>query len=436
MNMRDPMATMEKLLPRSSAIILAAVVLPRLFWFFSLGGQLPEPTRDQALYIHTAGQIASGEGFSFSGELGMAKNLRNTEDNAQRVWTQDPGYMFGLAPVNTPTAVMEPGYPVLLAVFFRLFGAVTGSVFALNMLFSLAGAFALRRLVADAWGPLSGFMAAALWALYPPYVYYSAYAMTETAHFALLIISLMFLFQAFRGRGTGIMAGVSLGAFFLIRATSIFLLPLEMLFLALGKRWRQLAFISLGFAAAVSPWVIRNALVMDSPVLMPTKGALNLWMRNNPDVLALEGIHVPGDIPVNSPELLVYPSTDSIPGELARSSALGEAAREYMFQNPRLMLWLSGARALEFLGPGGSTLGGRGRTAGLLIYPLMFFGALGLWRNRRRPETLFLFSVFILYLILHAAAHGGVRYRLPVDAVFLMGIAMCRKCREGVSCAA
>ncbi len=76
--------------------------------------------------------------------------------------------MFGLAPVNTPTAVMEPGYPVLLAVFFRVFGAVTGSVFALNMIFSVAGAFALRRLAAEAWGPLSGFMAAVLWALYPP----------------------------------------------------------------------------------------------------------------------------------------------------------------------------------------------------------------------------------------------------------------------------
>lgn len=432
----NPMGTMERLLPRSSAIILAAVVLPRLFWFFFLGGQLPMPTRDQALYIHSAGQIASGEGFSFAGELGLAKNLRNTGDNAQRVWTEDPEYMFGLAPVDTPTAVMEPGYPVLLAVFFRIFGAVTGSVFALNMIFSVAGAFALRRLAAEAWGPLSGFMAAVLWALYPPYVYYSAYAMTETAHFALLMISLMFLFSASRGKGTGVMTGVSLGAFFLIRATSIFLLPLEMLYLALKKRWRQLAFISLGFALAVSPWVIRNAAVLGSPVLMPTKGALNLWMRNNPDVLALEGIDVPEDIPVNSPELLAYPPTDSLPGELERSAALGEAAREYMFANPRLMLWLSGTRALEFLGPGGSTLGGRGRIAGLLIYPLMLFGALGLWRSRGRPETRFLAAVFILYLLLHAAAHGGVRYRLPVDAVFLAGIAMCGRCRGGDSCGA
>ncbi len=199
-------------------------------------------------------------------------------------------------------------------------------------------------------------------------MYYSAYAMTETAHFALLMISLMFLFSAGRGKGTGMMAGISLGAFFLIRATSIFLLPLEMLYLALRKRWKQFAFISLGFALAVSPWVIRNAAVLGSPVLMPTKGALNLWMRNNPDVLALEGIHVPQDIPVNSPELLAYPSTDSLPGELERSAALGTAARKYMFANPRLMLWLSGTRALEFLGPGGSTLGGRGRIAGLLIY--------------------------------------------------------------------
>lgn len=434
MNLNAPRQLLEKLVPYSAPVLFAAVVIPRLLWFSYLGGELPTPARDQALYLHTAGRIASGEGLSFSRVLGTAKSFRNTADNAQRIWTEDPEYMFGLAPVETPTAVMEPGYSFLLAGFFKVFGGVSGAVFSLNMVFALLGAFAVRKLAGDAWGPFSGMTASLLWALYPPYVYYSAYAMTETAHFSLLMISMMFLFSCGRGKGSGFMAGVSTGIFFLIRGTALFLLPLEMAFLAWRRKWRSLALIAAGFAAAVSPWVVRNAVELGSPVLMPTKGSLNLWMRNHPEVLALEGIRVPDEIPVNSEDLLRYPSTDSITGELERSAALGSSAREFIVANPRLMLWLAWNRASDFLSPGGDTLGSRARTAGLMFYGIMIFGAVGIWRNRRSPETVFLFAVFILYLLLHAAAHGGVRYRLPVDSVFLIGIAMCSYCGKGVEC--
>ena len=239
------------------------------------------------------------------------------------------------------------------------------------------------------------------------------------------MISLCFLFSSARGRGSGFLTGLFTGLFFLVRATALFLLPLEMAYLAWRRRWKGLLFIALGFAAAVSPWVIRNSVELGAPVLMPTKGSLNLWMRNHPEVLALEGIDLPEGIPVHSPELLRYPSTDSLQGELARSAALGESAREFMSRNPRMILWLAWDRAGEFLSPGGSTLGEGARTAGFLFYGIALFGAIGLWRNRRHPETVFLFAVFILYLLLHAAAHGGVRYRLPVDSVFLLGMAMC-----------
>lgn len=419
------------LLPRAIPVIFAVVLLPRILLFFYLGGELPQPVRDQALYIHTAGQIATGEGFSFSEDLGLMKNLRNTDENLQQHWTGNAGYMFGLAPVDTPTAVMEPGYPVLLALFFFLFGAVSGSVFSLNLLFALGGAFAVRKLVMDVWGAESGLMAAVLWSLYPPYVYYTAYAMTETAHFALLIISSMLVLSAGRGTGKGFTAGLATGVFFLIRATALFLIPLQLAYLAWRKQWKALLFFSAGFLVAVSPWVVRNWISLGEPVLMPTKGALNMWMRNNPEVLASEGIFVPADISVNNLSMLEYPSTDSIQGELARSRALGISARTYILSNPRLMAWLAWNRAVAFLAPGGSTLGIRGMLAGLVIYPLILFGAIGLWRNRSHPEAAFLFALFVLYLLVHAMAHGGVRYRLPVDAVFFIGISLGTCCRKG-----
>lgn len=431
-----PMLSLGKLLPHATVILLAAVVLPRILWFAYLGGELPEPVRDQSLYIHVAGRMAQGEGLSFSRELGIAKNLRNDPNGAQGIWTRDPEYMFGITPVETPSAVMEPGYPMLLAFFFRQFGPVAGSVFVLNVLFALLGCFSASKLAGDAWGDSAGLMAGVLWALYPPYVYYSGYAMTEMAHSAMLMLSMALLFSAGRGKGTGFSAGFATGVFFLIRATAVFLLPLEIAWLAWRRKWKTILFILPGFAVAVSPWVIRNSIEMGEPVFMPTKGSLNLWMRNNPEILALEGIVIPEDMQVNSPELLEYPASDSLSGELERSAALGESATEFMIDNPRLIAWLALQRAGDFLAPGGDTLGRRGTVGGLLFYPLLLFGSIGLWRKRKSPESLFLISVFFLYLLMHAAAHGGVRYRLPVDSVFLIGIALGGCCGRSGSCTA
>ncbi len=419
------------LLPRAILVIFAAVLLPRMLFFFYLGGELPGPSRDQPLYIRMAARIAQGDGLSFSADEGLVKNLLTGINDHQPLWTPEDDYVFGLTPVETPTAVMEPGYPVLLGIFFHLFGGVSGSVFSLNLLFALGGAFAVRKLVMNVWGAEAGLMAGILWSFYPPYVYYSAFAMGETAHFSMLMISSMYILATGRGESRGLLAGISTGIFFLIRATAFFLIPLQLAYLAWRKQWRAFLFYSAGFALAVSPWLVRNWISMGEPVLMPTKGALNLLTRNDPSILAIEGIHVPDNIVVNNVDLLEYPSVDSIPGELARSRALGRAGKTYVLSNPKLMVWLVWNRAIGFLSPGGGTLGARGRAAGLLFYPLLLFGVIGLWRNRSYPEAVFFFALFILYLLVHAMAHGGVRYRLPVDAVFLIGVALGSCCRKG-----
>lgn len=421
---------MAPLLPKAVLVVFLAVIIPRMLLFVHLGGELPLPSRDQPLYIRMAGSVAHGNGFSFSRQHGMVKNFFSSMDNHDPAWVTRGDYVFGLTPVETPTAIMEPGYPLVLGIFFRIFGAVSGSVFSLNLLFALGGAFAVRKLVMDVWGADSGLMAAILWAFYPPYVYYSSYAMTETAHFAMLAVSSMLVLSAARGNGNGFLAGLATGLFFLIRATSVFLIPLQLIYFAWRRRWKPMLFLSLGFAVSVSPWVARNWISMGEPVLMPTKGAVNLLTRNDPEGLASEGICVPDNITVHNHELLEFPSLDSIPGELARSRAIAGSARTFIARNPRLIGWLVWHRAIDFMAPGGSTLGQRGTLAGFVFYPLMLFGLIGLWRNRHHPEAVFLFALFLTYLAVHALAHGGVRYRLPVDVVFLIGAALGTCCTK------
>jgi 4-amino-4-deoxy-L-arabinose transferase-like glycosyltransferase len=404
-------------------LLAVAVLVPRISWFTILGGRLPLPVQDQALYVRSAVAVSQGRGLSFSREMALARRGRASNSPLADEWVLNPDYAFGLAPVDQPTAVMEPGYSLLLGLVFRVFGPVAGGVWVLNLAFSLIGAFAMLRLM-EKFGEKEALSAALLWALYPPLVFYSAHAMTETAHAAMLVVCTALLFHNRSSVRGAFAAGLCIGAFFLIRATGVILLPLAILYVGIRK-WRLWLALSLGFALAVSPWVIRNSISVGSPVLMPTKGSLNLWMRNHPGALAEEGIIVPASIPVNSPELLAYPSYEEYPGEVERSRELGRSAMEFMKANPRLMLWLSAQRALHFLSPGGSTLGRRAFWAGLaLMVPLMVLGGAGLAREFRKPETRFLVAVFAAYLLMHTVAHGGTRYRIPSDMVFMAGAAM------------
>jgi len=153
---------MKLLLKYRYSIIVLMVLVPRIAWFILLGGELPEPPRDQDLYISMAGRITEGEGISYSREMGLLRNTMAREVETLSNWTQDPEYIFGIIPVETPTASMEPGYPVLLAAMFILTGPCTGGVFLLNSIFALLGALAVWKLVKENWGDKQAILAALL----------------------------------------------------------------------------------------------------------------------------------------------------------------------------------------------------------------------------------------------------------------------------------
>lgn len=415
---------MKLILKYRYSIIVLTVLLPRIAWFFFLGGDLPKPPRDQSLYIAMAGRIIEGDGLSYSRDMVLLRNTiaRNTE--ALAYWTLDPEYIFGVIPVETPTASMEPGYPLLLAALFLITGPSTGAVYFLNSIFALLGAFAVWKLVKDYWGKKQAVLAAVMWSVYPYFVYYTAYAMTDTIHISLLPVILLLTLKAATGTGAGFTCGLATGFLFLIRSTAIFLMPLQLAWLFVMKKWRSALVLVAGFALCCIPWVVRNQIELGSPVLMPTKGSINLWMRNNPSMLAIEGISIPAFIEdgINRKELLEYPSMDGLDTELARNRILMDKAMQFIFSNPLLISYLTLVRFGMFLSPVGGTMENCiSKLAGILIYlPLLLIAAREAFRRRKDREAVLIASLFILYLAFHSLVHGGVRYRLPVDTVLII----------------
>ncbi len=398
-----------------------AVIATRVALFAFQGGYLAEPARDQELYLRLAGTILDGGGLAFSEDVNLLRHSRADGEGLSGVWAEDPGYVFGLGPVGEPTAMIEPGYPLLLAASMSILGRVSGAVFLPGLLAQIVGAWAAMGLATRLSDRRRGLVAGLLFAIYPYYVFYTANAMTEAIHTAMIPVILLMTVLAMDGRVRPAGAGLATGLLFLVRSTALFILPIQMLFVLNARGWRGATAVLLGFSLCAAPWMARNWIELGSPALLPTKGPLNLWMRNNPEVLEEEGIIVPGDIPINSPGLLEYPDPDLFTTEIERSGELGRRAREFMLENPRLIAWLSVERLASFLSPLPSTPSGHAWVPGALFYiPAACLAGVAFKRFYRRREMRLLLTVFLLYTAMHALGHGGLRYRLPVDSILLV----------------
>lgn len=400
--------------------VALAVTIPRLALFAVLGGYLPEPARDQEMYLRLAGSLLDGRGLSFSVDENLYKVSNNPSDGPMAAWTADPDYVFGVGTAGGPSALVEPGYPMLLAAVMSLAGRVSGAVFLVNLLAQLLGAWALTLLATRLSDSRRGMLAGFLFALYPYNVFYTANAMTEAVHIGMVPVILLATVSVMNGRSRPSLAGLATGLLFLVRSTALFILPVQVLFLWRARGWRAATATIAGFILCAAPWVARNQIELGSPVLLPTKGALNLWMRNNPAALAEEGILVPEWVPLNSPELLEYPDDPLLVTEVERSSELGRRSLAFMMHNPVLMGWLTLERLASFLSAIPSTPSGMAWIPGALFYiPVACLAGVAFHRAGRSREMAFLLSVFLLYCAMHALSHGGLRYRLPVDPILM-----------------
>jgi len=408
--------------------VMLAAALPRLAAIVVLGDRLLEPRQDQFVFAELAAGVAEGKGLVLDAERFAAKAAA-WRGPALREWVAEPGWAFGLVRVGGKTSAYEPLYPYTLGAAVRLGMPVWLAARWLNLVFGVAAAAAAFALGRRLFGGAAAWIAGLGVALYPAYIYYGLLAMGEAAHVALLAILLAAFYTSGNSRSSGaVVFGLAGAAFFLTRAIA---LPLGVLLLAyncaLTPRRAKTVFVFVTacvFALAVAPWVYRNYAVHGTFALAPSRGGVNLWMRNNPRVLALEPGELGADAEkvlrtVREPELLAYPAFGAA-GELERDRILRGRMVRFVEANPGFFARMCVRRFVNTVKPYGPSARGFGqKSAAAVPYALaLAFGAVGLGVARRRRtlrEALPLAGVFAFYLLYHAVVHGGVRYRLPAD---------------------
>lgn len=178
-----------------------------------------------------------------------------------------------------PSAHREPGYPLLLGTAFKVFGQRYGVLLGLNALMGTLALLMLFLVGRRLFGEGTAWIATALAAFYPPFIYYAAHPLRESVMVLAGLLSIWALLEALRLARAYAFAGA--GAVNALAAlTNTTFLPFGLIMAPLGllallrHRWRGALVFSAAYLAAFvllySLWPLRNYAVFGEPVLGST----------------------------------------------------------------------------------------------------------------------------------------------------------------------
>jgi 4-amino-4-deoxy-L-arabinose transferase-like glycosyltransferase len=181
-----------------------------------------------------------------------------------------------------PTAYRPPGYPLLLALSFSLFGYSLAPVRLAQTFADLLSCLLLYALGRKLFSERVALIGAAIFALFPTQILYVSMLMTETVCTTLLLLYLFLCAGEARTVRRSFLAGIVLGAGILVRPTML-LLPAVVLAIRWWKGWTQgenlraLALTAAGALLCVLPWLMRNYEQFGQITLTSNTG-VNFWI--------------------------------------------------------------------------------------------------------------------------------------------------------------
>jgi 4-amino-4-deoxy-L-arabinose transferase-like glycosyltransferase len=327
-------------------------------------------------------------------------------------------------PLRIHLIFYPPVYPYFLAFIYGLSGTFEAARWT-QAAFGALLVPAVGLAGARAFSVRTGQWAAAVAALYPEIVWFSAHFWSETVFMVLLWWGIERLLAADTSDGPGraVAAGVFWGIAILTRETILYFLPLAALWLVTrggrAARVRAAAFLAVSLLV-VAPWTYRNWLAFHAFVPVSTAGGQNLFQGN-----AL----IDRDT--------TYEMVDAVQGRVAQyhyAMRMGlQAIRDrqpwWIFEKLRdemPLFWEADSLVLVHIKRGAYGPVAPALAVGvalivltpyLLVLALSVLGATRLTWSR---PTVLLVSFLAYYNLLHVVTHGFARYRLPVMPVMFL----------------
>ncbi len=353
-----------------------------------------------------------------------------------------------------PTAFWPPGYSLILAALYIVFGQHVLAGQLLNVLVGTATVGIVYLLARRFAGHMTALVAAAIVALWPSLIFFTGVTLSETVFTFLILLCLYILVVAIgheqpgsahsTGRSAllGLLAGLVLGFAALTRGQAL-LLPLVLVpfWLVSGLRWPAIALMMVvviaGAAVIVLPWTVRNTVELDQPVLISTNAGVDFWIGHN------DGAG--GDFGESGGDALVFshPELDPVEREVRVNNEGFRKGLRYALTHPaeevilpfRKLFWLyyndeeglkwnEGHGAQRFLPDGFRPV--LSALSNVYYFTVLALLALGVrrWFSLREPAKVLLLSLVLYWTLIHLAFFGDPRFHAPILPVMALLVAI------------
>lgn len=342
---------------------------------------------------------------------------------------------FGVQVATGPTAWIPPIHPYLCALVFRALGTMSQPSFliilAMQSLFSALTVVPILGIAERTVGLRAGVWAAAAWTFFP---WFSKWAVTwvyETT-FSALLVALLLWYLLWLEENSSLNGWIGFGGLWglalLANPALITLQAASLGWYAFASRprsilrYKQVTVALFTCLLVISPWMVRNRVVMGKWIFVRSNFGAEFALGNYPGTLG-RGESV-GRHPASSvAEFNAYREM----GELGYNRWKLNQAVQFIRDNPREFAWVTAKRIAYFWD--GSGMRYRPPTAwywfpwsfapfSLLTIPAMWVAC----RNRIHGSQLFIAAI-ILYPVPYYLVFSLVRYRHVLEPLMLLLIA-------------
>jgi 4-amino-4-deoxy-L-arabinose transferase-like glycosyltransferase len=352
-------------------------------------------THDEREYLGLGASLAAGRGFVYAS--------MEPEGTAQQ---------FGRA----------PGYPAFLALL-RPDEHAASTPAAVKAVQSMLGAIAVLLVAAlarEAAGERAATVAAWLAAVYPPFVWIPAYALSEALYLPLILGSVLLLSRAETTRLLA--AGALCGAAILVRPGTLVFVPLAAVWMLRRRNLANAVAFALAIGLALLPWTVRNVRTHGKLVLVASEGGVTFWTGNHP--LARGEGDLAANPEIKRAELAFRQGHPGLSAEQLEPLYYQDALRHIREQPGRWVALLvkKAFYTLVPIGPSYTLHSTRYQLGSVAPYamlaPLAVGGLIVIARRGRPPEYLYLLaaSVVLTSLIFFPQE----RFRIPVIDPFVI----------------